>query len=118
MVLAATRAEAQVVLTAFDHDALGPAGRTVVIEEGLRGSEISIFAVTDGERVRLLPPVRDYKRVDDRGKGPNTAGMGSVAGPDLLDHASLAEIERTVIRPVLAELANRGTRPAVCSTPA
>ena len=109
VVVANSRAEAQVVLTAFlDEDALGPAGRTVVIEERLDGGEISIFAVTDGERFVTLPPVRDFKRLLDRNAGPNTSGMGAVVTPDLVDGAMRSTIERAILRPVLDELAARG----------
>jgi phosphoribosylamine---glycine ligase len=109
VVVATGRAEAQVVLTAFlDEDALGAAGRTVLIEEHLNGREISIFAVTDGERLLMLPPVRDFKRLLNRNAGPNTAGMGAIVTPDLIDPETQAAIERTIFQPVLAELARRG----------
>ena len=109
VVVANSRAEAQVVLTAFlDEDALGPAGRTVVIEERLDGGEISIFAVTDGERFVTLPPVRDFKRLLDRNAGPNTSGMGAVVTPGLIDEATRTTIENSIFRPALAEIAARG----------
>jgi phosphoribosylamine--glycine ligase len=110
VVIAHSRAEAQVVLTAFlDEDVLGPAGRTVLIEEYLDGEELSLFAVTDSERLLMLPPVRDFKRLLDRNRGPNTAGMGAVVTPDLLDPETQTTIEQTIFQPVLAELARRGS---------
>jgi len=73
----------------------GAAGRTVVIEEGLAGPEISVLAICDGraidDGVVVLPVARDHKRLGDCDTGPNTGGMGAfspVGGvpADLLDH--------------------------------
>ena len=67
----------------------------VVIEEWLEGPEVSIFAsVVDG-RHHILCPAQDYKRIGDGDNGPNTGGMGAVAGRELLSEALLGEIERT-----------------------
>lgn len=108
-VVAESRAEARLVLTALlEDDALGAAGRTVIIEERLKGPEFSIFAVTDGEGLVMLPPVRDFKRLHNGNRGPNTAGMGSTVTPKPLDAATMRQIERTIMRPVIDELANRG----------
>ena len=57
--------------------AFGDAGRTVVIEEGLIGPEVSVFAVCDGTRAVALAPAQDFKRVGDGDTGPNTGGMGA-----------------------------------------
>jgi phosphoribosylamine---glycine ligase len=57
--------------------AFGDAGRSVVIEEGLTGPEVSVFAVCDGTRAVALPAAQDYKRVGDGDAGPNTGGMGA-----------------------------------------
>jgi len=67
----------------------GDAGRTVVIEEGLTGPELSILAVCDGRRAVPLAPAQDFKRAHDGDRGPNTGGMGSyspvpIAGDDLV----------------------------------
>ncbi|CAN5853818.1 phosphoribosylamine--glycine ligase [soil metagenome] len=84
----------------------GDAGSVVVIEEFLDGPEVSIFALCDGEDCRLLAPAQDFKRAYDDDEGPNTGGMGAWC-PYPLDDAMLASLERTVFRPVLAELARR-----------
>jgi phosphoribosylamine--glycine ligase len=109
-VVAGSRAEAQVVLTAFlDEDALGPAGRTVVIEERLKGPEFSVIAATDGENLLMLPPIRDYKRLLTGSLGPNTAGLGAAVTPKPIESATMAIITKTIMQPAIDELANRGT---------
>jgi phosphoribosylamine--glycine ligase len=55
----------------------GAAGQRVVIEEGLTGPEVSVFAVCDGTRAVCLPAAQDFKRVGDGDAGPNTGGMGA-----------------------------------------
>jgi len=79
----------------------GPAGRTVVIEEGLTGPELSLLAVCDGRRATALAPARDYKRVGDGDAGPNTGGMGAYspvadAGPDVVDEVMAKAVEPTI----------------------
>jgi phosphoribosylamine--glycine ligase len=79
------------------------------IEELLEGPELSVFAVAIGDDAVAFPPARDYKRIHDGDTGPNTGGMGSFSPlPDASDEAS-EEIVETVHRPVLRELARRGT---------
>ena len=80
----------------------------VVVEEFLAGEELSLLALCDGERALPLAPARDYKRIGDGDRGPNTGGMGSyspVAGTDELVREAIA----TVHQPVVDELARRGT---------
>lgn len=110
VVVAQSRAEAHMVLTAFLEDrALGPAGSTVVIEECLTGQEVSILALTDGKAVVSLVPSCDHKRIFDGDKGPNTGGMGAYAPTRALDGHALAEIQRTILEPVIREMAARET---------
>jgi phosphoribosylamine--glycine ligase len=79
------------------------------VEELLEGPELSLFAVAAGEDAVPLPPARDYKRIGDGDTGPNTGGMGSFSPlPDVGDDEA-DEILETVHRPVLRELARRGT---------
>ena len=84
-------------------------GESIVIEELLEGEEISVFALCDGARALPLPVVQDFKRVDDGDSGPNTGGMGSYSPVAAFDRAEIEEILDTVHRPVLDELAARGT---------
>ncbi len=85
----------------------GVAGNRVIVEEFLSGPELSVFAVAAGEHFVLLPPARDYKRIYEGGRGPNTGGMGALA-PVALDPGLLERVGREVIAPTLAALAARG----------
>src|ERR671938_977648 len=81
-------------------------GGPLVIEELLDGEEISVFAITDGARTIALPVAQDFKRVGDGDIGPNTGGMGACAPVAGID---AEEIVDSVHRPVLEELARRGS---------
>ena len=80
-----------------------------VIEERLAGPEASVIAICDGRRAIALPAARDHKRLLDGDAGPNTGGMGAYAPLPDLDDAAIETILDTVHRPILAELAGRGT---------
>ena len=89
--------------------ALGDAGRTLVLEEVLEGEEVSVIALTDGQRHVLLPPAQDHKRLRDGDQGPNTGGMGAYCPAPVIDAATLSQVSETVITPVLRTMAARGT---------
>jgi phosphoribosylamine--glycine ligase len=103
------RAEAEATVREYlSGDAFGDAGSTVVIEEGLIGPEVSVFAICDGTKAVALAPAQDHKRAYDGDLGPNTGGMGAytpvpVAGPGLVDQVMTEAVE-----PTLAELRRRG----------
>ena len=106
-------AEVEEARTAVD-DALvrgvfGSAGSRVVIEEFLAGPERSVFGVCDGTEVVLLEPAQDYKRALDGDAGLNTGGMGAYTPVPGFTLAEVADLEALVFRPVLQELADRGT---------
>jgi phosphoribosylamine---glycine ligase len=84
-------------------------GDSVVIEELLEGEEVSLFALTDGVDTIPLAPAQDFKRLLDGDEGPNTGGMGSYSPTPFLRSDEIDELVETVHRPVLAELAARGT---------
>jgi phosphoribosylamine--glycine ligase len=88
---------------------LGEAGTTVLIEECLTGTELSLFALCDGQRIALLAPACDYKRALDGDQGGNTGGMGAYSPPAFATPDLLARIAATIIRPVVAALAAEGT---------
>jgi phosphoribosylamine--glycine ligase len=80
----------------------------LVIEECLTGPELSVFcSIVDGEW-HVLTPARDYKRIRDGDEGPNTGGMGAVAGRDLVSAATLAEITEQIVRPTVEGLQRDG----------
>ncbi|HVB40491.1 MAG TPA: phosphoribosylamine--glycine ligase [Terriglobales bacterium] len=109
VVIAANQAEAEAAVAAMLGGGLGAAGRRLVIEECLRGPELSLLALCDGEHARLLPPARDHKRLGDGDRGPNTGGMGAISCDALLPAALRDEIDRCVIQPTLAGMARAGT---------
>jgi phosphoribosylamine--glycine ligase len=81
----------------------------VIVEELLEGEEVSLFALCDGHRVLPLPPAQDSKRLLDGDEGPNTGGMGSYSPVPFVGEDDVEELAGLVHRPVLAELARRGT---------
>jgi phosphoribosylamine--glycine ligase len=86
----------------------GDAGRSVVIEEGMVGPELSLLAVCDGLDAVALAPAQDFKRVGDGDTGPNTGGMGAYSPvPSVPDDLVEQALDRFV-RPTLAELRSRG----------
>ena len=84
-------------------------GAGVVVEELLEGDEVSLLALCDGSDALALAPAQDYKRLHDGDEGPNTGGMGSYSPLPLLSPAESEELVDAVHRPVLRELAARGT---------
>lgn len=87
----------------------GDAGASVVIEEFLDGPERSVFGVCDGEDVVLMSPAQDYKRALDGDEGLNTGGMGAYTPVPRFGLADVDGLKDTVFRPVLREMASRGT---------
>lgn len=85
--------------------AFGAAGSQVVIEEWMRGEELSVFALTDGENVVTLLPAQDHKRVGEGETGPNTGGMGAYAPVSLANPALMARIEAEILVPTVAAMA-------------
>jgi phosphoribosylamine--glycine ligase len=86
----------------------GPAGTTVVVEEHLSGREVSVFAICDGERALALEPARDYKRLEDGDRGPNTGGMGCFSPVADLPEGLVETTLHDVVEPVLATMASDG----------
>ena len=89
--------------------ALAGAGGDVVVEELIEGPEVSLFAVCDGHDAVPLVPAQDFKRAFDGDEGPNTGGMGAYAPVPGVGAAEASVLLEQVHRPVLAELARRGT---------
>ena len=109
VVIAANRDEATRVLTAFlEENALGGAGRTVLIEAFLTGREVSVFGLTDGDAIITLGVACDYKRVADGDTGPNTGGMGAFSPVGGMPADLSEQVLETMVLPTLHTLAGDG----------
>jgi len=84
-------------------------GHPVLLESFLDGPEVSLFCLVDGRSVVPLLPVQDFKRVGDGDTGPNTGGMGAYAPLPWAPRSLSADVVDGVVRPVVDELARRGT---------
>lgn len=87
----------------------GDAGAEVVVEEFMRGVELSVFFLADGERAIPLLTSRDYKRIGEGDEGPNTGGMGAYAPAAPSGDAFLEDVRARIAAPVLEAMAEAGT---------
>ncbi len=106
--LPVNRGEAEEVLEKLFSGLLGRSGMSVVVERRLVGREVSILGICSGTRCVLLPPSRDHKRLGEGDTGPNTGGMGAICPPGNLGEDFMVRVKRTIMEPVLEELASRG----------
>ncbi|PYV97291.1 MAG: phosphoribosylamine--glycine ligase [Acidobacteria bacterium] len=88
---------------------LGEAGSKVIIEECLKGEEISFLVISDGERVAPLVAAQDYKRVGDGDTGPNTGGMGAYSTKTMLDDQMRDWLVHHIAQPVISGMKAEGT---------
>jgi len=109
VIVAETMDEARSAVESILRDGrFGSAGAELLLEERLRGPEISVLAFCDGHTFLLMPSAQDHKRLADGDHGPNTGGMGAfhpspVASPELLD-----QVGREVFQPTLEAMAGEG----------
>lgn len=109
VVVAETHDEALAAARAMLEEArFGEAGRHVVLEQRLLGAELSLHAVSDGERFVLLPAAQDHKRLLDGDRGPNTGGMGTYAPAPLATREVIERASRDIIAPAIAGMAAEG----------
>jgi len=87
---------------------LGEAGARVVLEECLKGDELSFLVFSDGERVAPLVAAQDHKRVGDGDSGPNTGGMGAYSTADIVDDQMRDWLVHHIARPVVAGMKAEG----------
>ena len=87
----------------------GTTGPSAVVEELLLGEELSLLALCDGVRALPMAPARDFKRIFDGDRGPNTGGMGSYSPVAGFDAASVRELADVVHQPVVDLMRERGT---------
>ncbi len=88
----------------LQHAKFGSAGEKIVIEEFLKGIELSVFVLTDGESYVILPEAKDYKRIGDGDAGPNTGGMGAVSPVPFADSEFMRKVEERIVRPSIEGL--------------
>jgi phosphoribosylamine---glycine ligase len=86
----------------------GEASSTVVIEEFLKGIELSVFVLTDGKNYKILPSAKDYKRIGEGDKGLNTGGMGAISPVPFVDESFLSKVEEQVVKPTVLGLQKDG----------
>ena len=89
------------------HGKFGDAGKTVVIEEHLKGIECSVFVLTDGDSYMLFPEAKDYKRVGEGDAGLNTGGMGAVSPVPFADQAFMDKVVERIVEPTISGLQDR-----------
>jgi len=82
----------------------GEAGRRIVVEEFLRGTECSLHALVDGANYRLLQTARDHKRAFDKDTGPNTGGMGAFSPANNWNAVLEDQFHKKIMRPLLRAL--------------
>jgi phosphoribosylamine--glycine ligase len=104
-----TKEDAEKALSLFFGERVfGAAGDRVLVEEFLSGHEASFLAICDGEVAVPLPTARDYKKVYDGDRGPNTGGMGGHSPAGVLDAEGSSRVLREIIWPTLRGLAEEG----------
>ena len=86
----------------------GEASSTVVIEEFLKGIELSVFVLTDGKNYKILPSAKDYKRIGEGDTGLNTGGMGAISPVPFAHEAFLNKVEELVVKPTIKGLQKDG----------
>ncbi len=102
VIIAETHAAA---LTAFEdmivHQQFGTASTKVVIEQFLKGIEVSVFVLTDGRDYQVIGHAKDYKRIGEGDTGLNTGGMGCVTPVPFMDEAFMQKVEERIIAPTI-----------------
>ncbi|WP_439555598.1 phosphoribosylamine--glycine ligase [Dyadobacter sp.] len=88
----------------------GDAGNKVVVEQFLKGIELSVFVLTDGEHYKILPEAKDYKRIGESDTGLNTGGMGAVSPVTFADANFLRKVDEKVVKPTLNGLKSEGIK--------
>jgi phosphoribosylamine--glycine ligase len=109
VVIAQSKEEAaSIAAEMFSGKMVGAAGARVVLEECLKGDELSFLVVSDGERVVPLVAAQDHKRVGDGDTGPNTGGMGAYSTQAIIDDQMRDWLVNHVARPVVEGMKAEG----------
>jgi phosphoribosylamine--glycine ligase len=108
VIIADSLPEAKFALKEMLDGKFGKAGSRVVIEEYLRGIEVSVFVLTDGKSYKILPEAKDYKRIGENDCGLNTGGMGAVSPVPFADRTFMDKVEKNIIEPTVQGLQKDG----------
>ena len=109
VVVAETQQEAEdAVRMMLDDACFGEAGRSILIEDRITGTEASLFAMVDGNDAIFLGSAQDYKRAQDGDKGPNTGGMGAISPAPKLTPDLEAQAWESIVLPVVNGMAAEG----------
>lgn len=100
--------EAEKEVEAILNGKFGKAGLKVVIEQFLKGIEVSVFIITDGTSYKLLPEAKDYKRIGEGDTGLNTGGMGAVSPVPFADRIFMEKVVKRIIDPTMKGLSEDG----------
>ena len=88
----------------------GDAGRRILIEEFLRGREVSFIVISDGVKVLPLVTTMDHKAVFDGDKGPNTGGMGAISPSPFIDQELFHDVVKTIVFPTITRMLEEGRK--------
>ena len=109
VIITEDREEAKAVLKEMIlEQKFGKSSAKVVIEEFLKGIEISVFVVSDGNNYKILGSAKDYKRIGEGDTGLNTGGMGAISPVPFADATFMQKVEDRIVKPTLAALRNSG----------
>lgn len=92
----------------LSYQKFGSASSTVVIEEFLKGIELSVFVLTDGKNYKILPSAKDYKRIGEGDTGLNTGGMGAISPVPFATDDFLTKVEELIVKPTIDGLQKDG----------